>query len=922
MPATMPGRAGGPVRRAQGESAPAASHPVGAESAPAYSLPGDVPFYAPDRPADVVHIDIGVTLDMAARRVEGDVTTHFLALFDAVRVVRLDAAEFDIHQVTLAPDDTPLAWWTEGEQLCMRLDRTYTYGEQFAVRVRYTARPRAGLTFVQPSEGDPDLPIQVWTQGETEYHHFWFPCHDFPNDRATTQLSATVPGDFFVLSNGVLQGVEDHPDGTKTYVWRMDVPFPAYLVTLVAGTFATVQDAWRDVPVPYYVRPGREDDARRAFGKTPAMIDFFSARFGLDYPYPKYAQVVAEMFTGAMENASATTNSYRLLPDIRASLDYSPESTVAHELTHQWFGDLIAVRDWAHTWLKESFATYFAAAWKQHDLGQDEFQLDLRSFTSIYAEADATQGRRPIVYNIYRKNGNELFDRNNYQKGARVLHMLRFVVGEEAFWRGIQHYARRNAGREVITSDLERAVEEATGHSLARFFAQWVYRAGHPEFTVSYAWDDERHMACLTVRQTQRVTEMTPIFATPVEVGFFVPDTNDARAEDADAPASLVTLRIEVDQADQTFYLPLARQPLSVRFDQGSWLLKTLDFERPSALLRYQLRHDPDVLGRIEAAEALGKLGDMASEIALQHALAHDPFWAVRAEVASALAARKSSGALESVLAALAQEQHAKARRGIVAALGEFHAPEQASLAVRAADALAELLAHGDPSYYVEASAATALGKTHTPQAFERLEPLLRRDSWLEIVRGGVFAGLGALGDPRAVDVLAAWVVDRSKPMDARWGAAGGLRALAATGRVEGEPKARAVDALVAALDDPWIMVVRAAIGALREWGDARALPALWHLATTSLEEHTVREARETIRALTRRDRGTRELARLRDDMETLRDEDRDLRARLAALEARLDEATPGAPGADDDASGNGAPGGGARAPHPRRADS
>ncbi|HEX9056160.1 MAG TPA: M1 family aminopeptidase, partial [Ktedonobacterales bacterium] len=297
-----------------------------------FALPGDQPHYAPDRPADVRHVDIDVALDFDHQSVRGTVSTSFAALFEQVREVTFDAAELEIERVSLVGGKTALEHWSEGEKLHVRLDRAYQHGEEFAVAIQYAATPREGLHFVGPDAGDPDRPVQAWTQGQPEYNHFWFPCHDFPNDRATTALRATVPARFFALSNGRLEGVdEDKRHDTKTYRWRHDVPHPAYLVTLAVGEFTEIPDRWRDIPVNYYVRPGREGDAPFMLGKTPAMIEFYSTHFGVDYPYEKYAQIVAELFTGAMENTSATTHSFRLLPDKRASLDYNPVPVVAHE---------------------------------------------------------------------------------------------------------------------------------------------------------------------------------------------------------------------------------------------------------------------------------------------------------------------------------------------------------------------------------------------------------------------------------------------------------------------------------------------------------------------------------------------------------------------------------------------------------------
>jgi aminopeptidase N len=855
-----------------------------------FSLPGDKPVYAPDRAADVRHVELDVTLDFAEKRVSGAVTTTFAALFEEVAEVTLDAAELQIERITMEGHQKPLDYWVDGEKLHIRLGRTYHHGQEFAVRIQYSAQPREGLVFVAPEEGNPELPLQVWTQGETQYHHYWFPCHDFPNDRATVASNIRVPSKFFVLANGKLEQAADNGDGTKTYSWRMEQPIPAYLITLVAGEFSELPAKWRDVPVPSYVRTGREDDGHRMFDKTPAMIEFFAQRFGVDYPYVKYAQVVAETFLGAMENTTATTHTYRLLADKRASLDFTPEPVVAHELVHQWHGDMIAVRDWSHTWLKESFATYFAAAWMQHDQGEDEFRTELLADLRSYLEADK-RGRRPIVYNVYRKNGNELFDRHVYEKGSLTLHMLRQILGEEPFWRAIQTYTQRNQWREAITADLERAVEEATGRSMAQFFEQWHYKAGHPEFQVRYSWDDGQRMAKLTVKQMQQVDERTPLFVTPVDLGFMVPERDDLSSDDADARASLTTIRVTLDQAEQTFYIPLPHRPLSVRFDQGAWLIKTLDFERPADLLRYQLTHDPDVVGRIEAAEALGKLHDLQSIAALERRLLEEPFWSVKGAIAEALAGQKSERALNALLHALDEldpTKEPKARRAIVAALGQFHAPEQAALAERAAQALRRIVEQGDPSYYVEAEAAVTLGKTHVADAYDVLLAKVDTPSWNEIIRGGVFAGLGELGDARVVDVLARWATDRAKPMDARAAAARGLAALAGTKRIDpGEAHTKAVTALIAVLDDPWTMAQYAACAALAEWGDARAIPALEAFIARSTDEAAVRLARTAIRRLQRGNSASEETRQLRRDLDELREANRALRERLDAMEAR-----------------------------------
>jgi aminopeptidase N len=849
-----------------------------------FALPGDQPHYAPDRPADVTHVALNLTLDLPEQRVSGVVTTTFRALFDDLRSVQLSAAELEIERVTLVGGPA-LRAAQDGRRLVIALDRPYQYGETFAIEIAYSARPRIGLEFVQPGPDDPSRPVQVWTQGQPETNHFWFPCHDSPNDRATTALSVTVPGKYFALSNGRLDHVdEDQSRGTKTYHWRHDVPHAAYLVTLVVGEFAAVLESWDGIPVSYYVRPGREADARAMMGKTPDMLAFFSERFGIRYPYEKYAQIVCELFTGAMENTSATTHSFSLLPDARAALDADhPKLVVAHELVHQWFGDLLTCRDWSHIWLNESFATYFEATYAQHDDGEDEFRYELRGNLRRYLSESY---KRPIVYNVYNSDGWEMFDRHAYEKGSLVLHMLRFVLGEQGFWRSIQHYAQTNRGREVITPDLERAIEETTGRSMARFFEQWVYRAGHPEFEVSYNWDGDHHLASLTVKQTQQIDEHHPCFVTPVDIAFTLPASDEAGNDQT----TTSTFRVQIEESQQRFSFPLPRQPLAVRFDPGGWVLKTLKFERPAELLRYQLTHDADVLGRIEAAEELGKLGDPKSVDALAAALLSDPFWGVRAEIAAALGKLRSGRALDALLAGLEQAENPRARQAIVAALGAFRVPEQPELAERAAATLTAVLKKGDPSYFVEAAAAQALGQTRTGGAFDALVAALDRPSWNEVIRGGVFQGLAALGDPQAAPVLVGWL-DRAKPIQARAAAANALGALASDHRLDsGEARQQMTRGLLGALDDPWPPVRRSAARALGTMREGSALGALEQMASRELDGNLVRAARQSAREIREGKKPADEVRQLRGDFDAMKEENRKLRERLETLEARLNQ--------------------------------
>ena len=575
-----------------------------------FELPDDSVHYAPDRPADVKHVKLEIELDFERETVSGTVYTTFSALYEQVKTVAFDAIDLNISKVTLA-DGKQLAYHTNANQLIVTLDPPYQHGEEFIVAVTYAAHPRTGLHFIKPAAEDPTRPVQVWTFGQPRYHSHWFPCHDAPNDRATTEMLVTVPAQFLTVSNGNLLSVTEHGK-TKTHHWRHDIPHAMYLLSLVVCDFAVIEDSYNGKPVTYYVRKDRKDDAVLYMGKTPEMMRFFSEYTGVEYPYDKYAQTVVEVYTGAMEHTTCTTHGFTLFVDERASLDMGAEyrAVVAHELAHQWFGDLVTCRDWPNGWLNEGFATYFEELWNEHDLGTDFFKQSMLTLKKGYLSEDR-EYRRPIVYHIYHDHGFELFDRHMYNKGGWVLHMLRHQLGEATFKRAVKAYLERYREKEVITADLERTLEEVTGRSLGRFFQQWVYSGGYPAFEVNYSWDSEHNLAKVKIKQTQKVDELTPCFVTPVDLAFTIPVSDEAQRESGETRTIPLHIVVGEDgQVEQSFYMPLEREPVMVRFDPDSWLLKTLKFERSAKMLRYQLAHDTDVLGRIEAAEALADKGE------------------------------------------------------------------------------------------------------------------------------------------------------------------------------------------------------------------------------------------------------------------------------------------------------------------------
>jgi aminopeptidase N len=646
----------------------------------------------------------------------------------------------------------------------------------------------------------------------------------------TTEMLATVPAGFVAVSNGRLlarRRRRTRRGERVTYHWRLRTPHSPYLVTLAVGRFRELRDTWRGIPITYYCERGREADTRRAFGKTPKAMAFFSRVIGMVYPYEKYAQVAAaEFIYGGMENTSATTQTDVYLHDERAHLEVEPMSTglMAHELAHQWFGDLLTCRDWSQAWLNESFATYFDALFTEHDRGGDDFAVEMWHNARSYFDEDRERYRRPIVTNLW-KQPSDVFDRHLYEKGACVLHMLRHVLGDGAFWRAIRHYARKHRGGLVETDDLVVAIEEATGKNLRRFFDQWVWKAGHPELRVVYWWDAAATTAHVVVRQTQRTGDDVALFALPLEVELVW----------GRGPGARRRARETVDGREHHFTYRLPRAPEMVRIDPDRWLLARWDVTLPAALWQAQLTRDPNPVGRIAAAQALARAGSAAAAAQLAAALPRERHHAVQGEIAGALGQIRSEAALAALLDAVGLPDP-RARRAVARALGEFRSP-------RAVPALTRL-AREDRSWFVAADALRALGRSREAAVRPILTRALRGEpSWNDTVRVGAVEGLGELGVPGTLALLRA----RTRyglPHPSRMAA---IRALAQAGRGD-TPTLRT---LLARTRDPFLRVRLAAIAALGRLGDDRAVPRLRRLADMADVDGRVRRlAAEALRAI------------------------------------------------------------------------
>src|ERR1017187_1429437 len=393
--------------------------------------------YAPSRDYDLQNVRVSLRFDLDQRKVMGEVTHTLSALRDGITHLDFDCADLAISSARVNGKDAP--YEVRDEKLHVNLAQPSKADEKFEVNLRYEGKPTSGLYFILPDKDDPNRAKEIWTQGEAEDTHHYIPIYDYPNDRATTEMILTVPGDWLTVSNGKLLGVQDAPNGQKTWDWRQSLPVSTYLISFVAGEYKEKTDTWRNIPVTYYVPRGMEDTIDSTFQHTKQMLDFFSDRFGVAYPWEQYAQTAVDDFVASgMENVSATTLSARdmIHVDLAGEKPEAADGLLSHEMTHQWFGDLVTCKDWTNTWLNEGFATFGANLWEDHEYGADAAAYRYwRDQNSWMPSRDLF----PVPIVTRDIDDSVEYIGNVYDKSGWVLHMLREQLGDDAFFRAIKH---------------------------------------------------------------------------------------------------------------------------------------------------------------------------------------------------------------------------------------------------------------------------------------------------------------------------------------------------------------------------------------------------------------------------------------------------------------------------------------------------
>ena len=662
------------------------------------------------RSYDALHYLIKIRLDLERKAFEGATTVIATSLREGLETCVLDAEGFTVTSV-LDADGRPLAFEQTANELAVRLGRPYKFGEEMTFTCFYHGQdPKSGLKFVDESADNPRI---AFSDSWPDNVHHWFPCFDYPNDKVTNEIVATVERGLKVVANGRLIGVFENPAaGTVTYHWSQDQPHSTYLIFLAAAPYVVVRDSYRTIPINYWVYPQDEAKAGPTYGKTPKMMEFFNRTFGYDYPWRKYDQISVPSGGGA-ESTSATAMTHRIMVDERGEPDFPAIGIVSHELAHQWWGNLITLRSWAHAWMNESFGTYSDYLYHRYEMGEDEGALNLRNKLDAYLREAKSRYIRPIVTDRYEKPG-DMFDAHTYPKGARVLHMLRSLLGDEPFFETLRHFLHRYAFDAVDTADFVRSVKTVTGRNLDWFFDQWLYKPGHPVFEVKYDWDPAAKVVRLRVAQVQDFSKGVPVFRVPVSIKLVTAAATDFR-------------EIWVEKREETFELQLAQRPLLVRFDADNVLIKEISFPKGSDELLFQLKND-DVIGRMDAAGALAAFGnDPRTAAALISSLRSDPFWAVRKSALETLAKIGPKDG-PAVFKRACQDPNAQVRAAALVALGDLKDRKHLAFYMD--------LFRKDPSYRVQAEAVTAIGKAGDPAAVPFLKEAAGVSSYRNMVAG------------------------------------------------------------------------------------------------------------------------------------------------------------------------------------------
>jgi len=696
---------------------------------------------------DLVDTRLDVKFDYDKSYLNGKAWITLKPHFYPTDSVSLDAKGMDIHKVAIVKGGqmAPLKYEYDGMILRIHLDRTYKYTEKYTIFIEYTSKPNElkvhngsaaitdakGLYFINPKGEEKGKPTQIWTQGETEANSVWFPTIDKPNQKTTEEITMTVPAKYVTLSNGRLVSQKVNGDGTRTDQWKMDQPHAPYLFFMGVGEYAIIKDSYKGKEVSYYVEKEYAPVARRIFGNTPEMIAFYSRITGVDYPWPKYSQIVGRDYvSGAMENTTSTLHGEGANQDARELSDGNGwEDVIAHELFHQWFGDLVTTESWSNITLNESFADYSETLWNEYKYGKDAG--DAVNYQGIQSYLSNPENATKDLVRFHYSDKEDVFDQVSYPKGGRILNMLRNYVGDSAFFKSLNLYLTTNKFKSAEAQNLRLAFEDVTGQDLNWYWNQWYYGSGHPKLTIDYVYDDNAKTVKVIINQTQ---ETGKVFRLPIAIDVY----NGAKKERHKA---------WVEDKTDTFTFNYTSRPDLVNVDGDKILLCEKKDNKTLDNFIHQYKYAGLYVDRREAIAFAAKNQDDPKAVDLLKTALKDRYYRLRDFALQRLdlkndAIKKTFEPLIADLAANDRDRRVKATA--VQLLGTYHAPAYKSLFIRAAS---------DSSYTVAGNALTALSEVDSATALDLAKKFIKQPA-----KGTLMAAISAVlirsGDESSFDVI------------------------------------------------------------------------------------------------------------------------------------------------------------------------
>ena len=545
---------------------------------------------------DLIHTKLNIHFDIPNSELKGEAWITAMTHFNATDKIIFDAKRMVIHNVTMNNKKLEYNYF-ENKELIIELDRVYKKNEEFTIYIKYTSRPekifgsnvtdsvdKKGLYFIDPRGVDPNKPTQIWTEGETESNSVWFPTIDSPNQKSTQEISITVPQNFVTLSNGTLISETENPDGTRTDYWKQNQKHAPYLFFIAAGEFRVIKDTWNGKPIEYFVEKEYEHSAKAIFGKTPEMLTFYEDLLGVEYPWDKYSQIVVrDYISGAMENTTAVLHSDRAYQDAGELIDENKwEATIAHEIFHHWFGNIVTAESWSNLALNESFANYGEYLWFEHAYGKDYADETLIKSRNLYFDSDKKNELKNLIRFKY-ETTDDLFDRVSYDKGGLILHMLRNYLGDDQFFAGLKKYLIDNSFGTVEAHQLRLAFEAISGKDLNPFFNQWFFGSGHPNLFITHEVGGFNDVVTVNVNQAGKVFEF------PLAIDIYEKDGRKS------------TYTVWVDNRSNSFTFSVSSKPKLVNINPAGILLGEIAHSKTLEETIYQYNHAVEYFARKEA---------------------------------------------------------------------------------------------------------------------------------------------------------------------------------------------------------------------------------------------------------------------------------------------------------------------------------